>query len=49
MSTEKKSKENTDVSILTINGNLIDRNYILHKEIITGGKCLLTMSNQPKE
>jgi hypothetical protein len=28
---------------------LIDRNYILHKEIITGGKCVLAMSNQPKE
>jgi putative alpha-1,2-mannosidase len=37
------------VSKLTINRNVIDRNYILHKEIITGGKCVLTMSNQPKE
>jgi len=28
---------------------VIDRNYILHKEIIIGGKCVITMSNQPKE
>ncbi len=28
---------------------MIDRNFILHKEIITEEKCVLTMSNQPKE
>ena len=47
--TENQSKENVYVSKLTINGNVIDRNYILHKEIIKGGTFVFTMSNQPKK
>ena len=43
--TENQSKENVYVSKLTINGKEIDRNYILHDEIMNGGEFVFTMSN----
>ena len=49
ISTENQSKENVYVSKLTINGNIINRNYILHNEIMNGGKFVFTMSNQPNK
>ncbi|MGY8909547.1 MAG: glycoside hydrolase domain-containing protein, partial [Flavobacteriales bacterium] len=49
ISTENQSKENVYVSKLTINGKIINRNYILHNEIMNGGKFVFTMSNQPNK
>ncbi len=49
ISTENQSKENVYVSKLTINGREIDRNYILHDELMNGGEFVFTMSNLPKK
>ncbi|PQJ78076.1 GH92 family glycosyl hydrolase [Polaribacter porphyrae] len=49
ISTENQSKENVYVSKLTISGKTIDRNYILHEELMNGGEFVFTMSNQPKK
>ena len=49
ISTENQSKENVYVIKLTINGKVIDRNYILHEELINGGEFVFTLSNQPKK
>jgi predicted alpha-1,2-mannosidase len=49
ISTENQSKENVYVSKLTINGKVIDRNYILHAELMNGGEFVFTMSNLPKK
>ncbi|MFD2565952.1 GH92 family glycosyl hydrolase [Pseudotenacibaculum haliotis] len=48
ISTENQSKENVYVSSLTINGKRIDRNYILHQELMNGGEFIFTMSDTPK-
>ncbi|QOD60862.1 glycoside hydrolase family 92 protein [Polaribacter haliotis] len=49
ISSENQSKENVYVSKLTINGKEINRNYILHNEIMDGGEFVFTMSNQSKK
>ncbi|MGB0880522.1 MAG: GH92 family glycosyl hydrolase [Polaribacter sp.] len=49
IATENQSKENVYVNKLTINGKEINRNFILHHEIMNGGKFVFTMSNQPKK
>ena len=49
ISTENQSKENVYVSKLTINGKDIDRNYILHEELMNGGEFVFSMSNQPNK
>ncbi|ARV06168.1 sugar hydrolase [Polaribacter sp. SA4-10] len=48
ISAENQSKENVYVKSLSINGKVIDRNYILHDEIMNGGEFVFKMSNQPK-
>lgn len=42
---KNQSKENVYVSSLTINGEKIDRNYILHEELMNSGEIIFTMSN----
>ena len=49
ISTKNQSKENIYVKSLTINGKEIDRNYILHNELMNGGEFVFTMSNQPNK
>lgn len=49
ISTKNQSKKNVYVESLTINGKIIDRNYILHDEIMNGGKFVFTMSDQPNK
>ncbi len=49
ISTENQSKENVYVESLTINGETIDRNYILHEELMNGGEFVFKMSSQPKK
>ena len=49
ISSENQSKENVYVEKLTINGQEIDRNYVLHDELINGGELVFIMSNQPKK
>lgn len=49
ISTKNQSKENVYVESLTINGKTIDRNYILHDELMNGGEFIFIMSNQPKK
>ena len=49
ISTKNQSKENVFVKSLTINGKTIDRNYILHDELMNGGEFVFTMSNQPNK
>ena len=45
ISVKNQSKENVYVSKFTINGKEIDRNYILHEELMNGGEFIFTMSN----
>ena len=45
--TINQSKNNVYVKSLKINGKLIDRNYILHEEIINGGEFVFEMSATP--
>lgn len=47
INTTNQSKENVYVKSLKINGKLIDRNYILHSEIMNGGEFVFEMSAQP--
>ena len=47
--TINQSMENVYVKSLKINGKAIDRNYILHSEIMNGGEFVFEMSNQPKK
>ena len=49
ISTINQSKENIYVKSLTINGKEIDRNYIIHNELMNGGEFVFTMSNQPNK
>lgn len=46
--TLNQSKNNIYVKSLTINGKQIDRNYILHNEIMNGGEFIFEMSATPK-
>ncbi|WP_082106741.1 GH92 family glycosyl hydrolase [Kordia zhangzhouensis] len=42
-----QSEKNVYVSKLTINGKEIDRDYILHEELMNGGEIIFEMTNQP--
>ena len=45
--TKNQAKKNIYVKSLTINGNKISRNYILHDELMDGGDFVFEMSDQP--
>jgi len=49
ITTENQSKENVYVHHLTINGKMIDRNYITHEELMNGGEFVFTMSDTPRK
>ena len=45
--TINQSEENVYVSKVTIDGKEIDRNYILHGELMNGGELVFEMSKTP--
>ncbi|MFT7159761.1 MAG: putative alpha-1,2-mannosidase [Bacteroidia bacterium] len=46
---ENNSKENVYVQSVHLNGNQLDRTYILHEEIVNGGELLFTMGPTPNK
>jgi len=44
--TKNQSPENVYVKKITLNGKLLNRNYLLHNEIINGGSLVFYMSNK---
>jgi putative alpha-1,2-mannosidase len=42
------SPENIYVTAATLNGKPLDRSWLRHKEIVNGGRLVLTMSNKPE-
>ena len=44
-----QGEENVYVNKLSINGQTIDRNYILHKELMNGGEIIFSMSKHKNE
>lgn len=49
ISTSNFSKENKYIENITLNGKLLNRIYITHKEIMSGGALEFTMSNEPND
>ena len=47
--TLRNSSENKYIQTIELNGKIIERNYITHKEIIKGGTLIFTMGNLPKK
>ncbi|MBI9040185.1 GH92 family glycosyl hydrolase [Lutibacter sp.] len=47
--TVNNSSINKYIQSIELNGKIIDRNYITHKEIIAGGKLIFTMGNLPNK
>ena len=45
--TINQGMKNVYVKSLKINGETIDRNYILHSEIMNGGEFIFEMSSKP--
>ncbi|WP_299291264.1 GH92 family glycosyl hydrolase [uncultured Mucilaginibacter sp.] len=45
--TKNQSDKNVYVKEALLNGKKLDRNYITHQEIISGGKLVFVMSNKP--
>jgi putative alpha-1,2-mannosidase len=43
------NSENTYIQSITLNNELIERNYITHKEIIGGGELVFTMGSTPNK
>ena len=46
---ENISDANKYVESVTLNGNVLDRNYITHDEIINGGELHFIMTDTPKK
>lgn len=47
--TKNNSSENKYIQTIELNGQIIERNYITHTEIMTGGKLIFTMGNLPNK
>jgi len=45
---ENQSKENVFVGEVVINGKILNRNYIVHHELMNGGEIIFKMTNKPK-
>jgi putative alpha-1,2-mannosidase len=43
-----QSDKNVYVEKISLNGKLVNRNYVTHTEIMNGGKPTFTMSDKPK-
>jgi len=43
------STENIYIQSMTLNGELIEKNYITHKEIMEGGELVFTMGSRPNK
>jgi predicted alpha-1,2-mannosidase len=46
---KNQSAKNVYVSKIELNGKLIDRTYLIHKEIVDGGQLVFYMSSKPKK
>lgn len=47
--TLNNNSENKYIQTIELNGKLIERNYITHKEIMNGGELIFTMGNLPNK
>jgi len=47
--TKNNSSENKYIQSIELNGNVIERNYITHNEIMNGGILVFTMENTPNK
>ncbi|MGI8469679.1 MAG: glycoside hydrolase domain-containing protein, partial [Pyrinomonadaceae bacterium] len=45
---DNQSNKNVYVQMVSVNGKVINRNYITHAEIMNGGKITFMMSDKPK-
>jgi putative alpha-1,2-mannosidase len=43
------SAENLYVTAATLNGRVLDRAWLRHREIAAGGRLVLTMANAPSQ
>ena len=46
---KNQSAKNVYVSKMELNGKVLDRNYLIHKEITDGGQLIFYMSSKPKK
>jgi predicted alpha-1,2-mannosidase len=47
--TKNNSPQNKYIQSIELNGKIINRNYITHKEIMNGGTLIFTMANLPNK
>ncbi|PRX39921.1 glycosyl hydrolase family 92 [Salegentibacter salegens] len=45
--TSNFAKENQFVASVTLNGEVLDRTFITHEEIMSGGELIFEMTNEP--